>query len=337
MELRPDFPLRTERLDLRPHRMEDLDDLARFHGDPEVVRWIPWPQRDREATETALRAKLDQGVLREPGQWLVLAIEHRESATVIGEVLLKWESATDRQGELGFALGRDHQGQGYAAEAAREMLRLGFEDLGLHRIVGVCIEQNHDSARLLQRLGFRREARVVDSAFHKGAWVTQLVYGLTEDEWREPPASPDVDEILGLVRTFFAAFTSGDGVDERMAALRAILLPEAVVVRTCGLHPATYDVEGFIEPRRTLLTDGTLTEFSEHAVQGRVEVFGDVAHWFGSYTKDGLLHGEPRPGAGMKSIQLVRTDAGWRVSAAAWDDVRPGLHTEDHLAADLYL
>lgn len=331
------LPLRTDRLDLRPHRMEDLDDLLAFHGDPEVVRYVPWPVRDRAMTEQTLRTKLEQGSWREPGQWLVLAIELRSTSTVIGEVLLKHESDTDRAGELGFALGRSWQGLGLAAEAAREMLRVGFEELGLHRIVGVCIEQNSSSARLLERLGFRREARMVDSAFHKGEWVTQLLYALTEEEWRSGAPSADVSEVLSVVRTFFAAFESGEGADERLAALRAVMLPEAVVVRTCGQTPAVYDVDTFIEPRRALLTDGTLVDFSERAVQGRVDVFGDIAHWFGSYEKDGLLRGEPGAGQGMKSVQLVRTDAGWRVSAAAWDDLRDGVAATDHVAVERFV
>ena len=48
--LNPDLPRTTERLLLRVHRRDDLEDLVRFHGDPEVVRFIPWPQRDRAAT-----------------------------------------------------------------------------------------------------------------------------------------------------------------------------------------------------------------------------------------------------------------------------------------------
>lgn len=110
--LRPTYPLRTERLDLRPHRMDDLDDLYAFHSRPEVVRYTPWPVRDREETRKALEKKLAQDALTEAGQWLVLAIELRETGTVIGEVLLKWASETDRQGEIGYALQTDHQGKG---------------------------------------------------------------------------------------------------------------------------------------------------------------------------------------------------------------------------------
>ncbi len=180
------LPIETERLLLRVHRSDDLDDLVVFHSDPEVVRHVPWPVRDRAATEETLRVKLDQAELREPGQWLVLAVEHRETGRVIGEVLLKW--ASERQGELGFAFARDVHGQGYAAEAATAVLDLAFDGLGFHRVSAVVIEGNDASARLLGRLGFRQEARLVDGVHFKGAWATQLVFALLEDEWREPSA-----------------------------------------------------------------------------------------------------------------------------------------------------
>ena len=182
------LPIETDRLLLRPHRMSDLDDLVRFHGAAEVVRHVPWPVRDRAATEETLQVKLTQTELVAHGQWLVLAVELRATGAVIGEVLLKW--ASDRQGEVGFAFGSDHQGQGYAAEAATAMLRLGFDDLGFHRITAVCIEENVASARLLTRLGMRQEARLVDNVFFKGAWATQLVFAMLEDEWRARDGGP---------------------------------------------------------------------------------------------------------------------------------------------------
>lgn len=176
------LPLETDRLVLRPHRMADLDDLAAFHSDPEVVRFVPWPVRDRAATEETLRVKLTQTELLAHGQWLVLAVEARETGTVIGEVLLKW--ASDRQGEIGFAFARSHQGQGYAAEAATAMLGTAFDVLGFHRVSAVVIEGNGASVRLLTRLGFRQEARLVDGVHVKGGWATQLVFAMLDDEWR---------------------------------------------------------------------------------------------------------------------------------------------------------
>ncbi len=126
----PAYPVRTARLNLRPHRAGDLDDLVEFHGSPEVVRYLPWPVRHRDQTRAVLQTKLGQDALRVPGDWLVLAIELRETGMVVGEVLLKWVSEESRQGELGFAFHAAYQRQGLAAEAARAMLGLGFDGLG---------------------------------------------------------------------------------------------------------------------------------------------------------------------------------------------------------------
>lgn len=131
----------------------------------------------------------------------------------------------------------------------------------------------------------------------------------------------DEGTIEDLVATFFSAFTSGPGVDERMGALRAALLPEAVIVKTCGA-PAVYDVDGFLEPRRALLTGGILTGFREWPESGQTQVYGDIAHHFCAYAKEGVQDGVPFTGRGMKTLQFVRTAAGWRISAAAWDDER---------------
>jgi hypothetical protein len=143
-----------------------------------------------------------------------------------------------------------------------------------------------------------------------------------------PDTAADIGEIEGLVKAFFGAFTSGPDSARRLDTLRSVLLPGAVIVRTCGMEPAVYDVEGFIAPRAALLSGGTLVDFEEWPLSGRTDVFGDIAHWFGAYAKEGVQGGEPFTGRGMKSLQFVRTAEGWRISAAAWDDERPGVIVE---------
>jgi hypothetical protein len=131
--------------------------------------------------------------------------------------------------------------------------------------------------------------------------------------------------IADLVRTFFAAFTSGPDSIARLDALRAGFLPEAVIIRTCGGQPAVYGVDAFIAPRQALLSGGTLVDFREWELSGRTEVFGDIAQHFCSYAKAGVQDGRPFTARGMKTLQFVRTSTGWRISAAAWDDERDGL------------
>jgi hypothetical protein len=131
--------------------------------------------------------------------------------------------------------------------------------------------------------------------------------------------------INGIVQTFFAAFASGPDCGARLDALRALFLPEAVIVRTCGSEPVRYGVDGFIAPRQALLAGGTLVDFREWELSGHTELFGDIAHYFGSYAKAGVQDGTPFTARGMKTLQFVRTSEGWRISAVAWDDEREGL------------
>ncbi len=104
---------------------------------------------------------------------------------MIGEVLLKWASETSRQGELGYALHTGYHGRGLAAEAAGAVLRLGFEELGLHRICANVINGNAASAKLLTRLGMRQEGHLVENVFFKGEWCDELVFALLAREWRD--------------------------------------------------------------------------------------------------------------------------------------------------------
>ena len=155
-------------------------------------------------------------------------------------------------------------------------------------------------------------------------------YGGTVMSDAGPTKATDDDRaaIDGIVATFFAAFTSGPGAPARLDALRQAFLPEAVIVRTGGGEPTVYGVESFIAPRQELLTNGTLTDFREWELSGHTEVFGDIAQHFCSYAKAGVQQGTAFTGRGMKTLQFVRTAAGWRISAAAWDDERDGLAIE---------
>lgn len=147
----------------------------------------------------------------------------------------------------------------------------------------------------------------------------------------ESPFDPESDRaaIAGLVETFFAAFTSAPDAAERLDALRGLFVPGAVIVRTCGTEPTVYDVDGFIAPRAALLAGGTLSDFREWPLDGRTDVFGDIAQHFGTYAKSWVQDGTPMTGRGMKTLQFIRTSAGWRISAAAWDDEREGLSIPD--------
>ena len=179
--LRPEYPIETERLLLRPYREDDIDVLHDIQSRPEVVRYLYWEPRTREKVEQVIRDSTDRIDGEDSG--LTLAIQPRGSDTMVGDVVLMYRSEVHRQGEIGFVLHPDHQGHGYATEAAREMLRLGFEQLSLHRIVGRLEARNSASAAVLKRLGMRLEGHLHENEWVKGEWQSELVYAMLETEW----------------------------------------------------------------------------------------------------------------------------------------------------------
>jgi RimJ/RimL family protein N-acetyltransferase len=188
--LRPAYPIRTPRLILRPFTPDDLDAVHAYHSDPDVVRYLYWQVApDREASARALAGKLGHGTLSEAGQSLILAVEH--DGVVVGEMVLKWLDRQHGQGEIGFVLNPAYQGHGYATEAADAVLGLAFDGLGLHRVIGRCDARNTGSARVMERLGMRREAHFVQNERFKGEWGDELVYAILASEYRRRPVAPD--------------------------------------------------------------------------------------------------------------------------------------------------
>jgi RimJ/RimL family protein N-acetyltransferase len=112
-------------------------------------------------------------------------MELRDGGTMIGDVGLTWLSERRQQGEIGFVVHPDFHGRGLAREGATEILRLGFEHFGLHRVIGRCDPRNEASARLMRRLGMRQEAHFVQNEIFKGDWGDELVFAMLAAEWAD--------------------------------------------------------------------------------------------------------------------------------------------------------
>jgi RimJ/RimL family protein N-acetyltransferase len=181
--LRLSYPIITDRLILRPFTEDDLDALYAYQSLPEVVRYLYWGVRDRAETAEALVKRISMTQLEKEGDGVVLAVLLRETGELVGDVNLQWLSDEHEQGEFGFVFNPAYHGHGYAREAATEMLRLGFEGLGLHRIIGRCDGRNEASARLMAKLGMRREAHFVENEIVKGEWTDELVFAMLAPEW----------------------------------------------------------------------------------------------------------------------------------------------------------
>ena len=187
----PSWPIETARLLLRPFLGSDLEALHAIHGDAENARWLYNDPRTLGETRELLALKTAGSALRCEGEWLSAAVELRATKELVGDISLLWASVPHRQGELGFVFHRGHQGSGYATEAAWPLLAFAFEIVGLHGVSGRLEPRNRGSARVLEKLGMRREAHLVENEWVKGEWQSELVYAVLAREWRDGSAGTE--------------------------------------------------------------------------------------------------------------------------------------------------
>ena len=174
------WPVATERLRLRPHNADDAEWLHELYSRPDVARYLldePWTA---EVTHDKLTERLAKTDIDGETGALALVIEH--DGVPIGDVALWLTDHEHRQGEIGWVLDPAHGGQGFASEAVRAVLALGFDHYRLHRITAVMDARNSASAALARRVGLRLEAHHVQDWFSKVEWTDTLIFARLASE-----------------------------------------------------------------------------------------------------------------------------------------------------------
>lgn len=138
----------------------------------------------------------------------------------------------------------------------------------------------------------------------------------------------DVDakaEIDRLTDSFFALFSNREGVRPDLGKIFDLFVPNGLIAKCTGPDPEISTLHEFIAPRQELLTNGSLTEFSESETSERTQIFGNIAQRLSTYQKRGCLEGVPFATRGVKTFQFLRARTGWRILSVSWDDEREGL------------
>ena len=178
--------LETERLILRRFTPEDVDLLAEMDSDPEVMRYLtggtPTP-REKIATETLPRALNDYARGDDLGRWA--AIEKATGAFIGWFGLRRHEDSPPGEVELGYRLRRSAGGKGYATEGSRALIRKGFAELGVQRVVANTMTVNRASRRVMEKLGmthvrtyFLDWPEAIEGSEHG-----DVEYALRKEEW----------------------------------------------------------------------------------------------------------------------------------------------------------
>jgi RimJ/RimL family protein N-acetyltransferase len=178
------WPVRTERLTLRPATPEDAEATWAYRTEPSVARWTTRLAVDRE----------EYGEWYASPEWLDSRVVIERDGVLIGELALEvkdgWaqvevsDRAAGTEAEIGWVLAPEHQGQGLGREAVEALLAICFEQLGLRRVVAGMFADNEASRRLAERVGMRREAHKVRDSLHRElGWLDGFEYALLAEEW----------------------------------------------------------------------------------------------------------------------------------------------------------
>ncbi|MBR9920478.1 MAG: GNAT family N-acetyltransferase [Bacteroidetes bacterium] len=175
--------IHTDRLLLRPIELRDKEAVFAYRSDPEANKYQGWVPESPEEVEAFI--KKNPSDFNEAESWFQLVLVDKENGAVIGDVGIHFTGDQNRQCELGVTLSKAKQGCGFAREAMHAVMKYLFTELNKHRIFASVDPANRSSIRLLERLGFRKEAHFRESLFFKGEWVDDVVYGLLAKEWVE--------------------------------------------------------------------------------------------------------------------------------------------------------
>lgn len=178
-----DLPLETPRLILRDFTARDFDAVHAYSSREEVTRFLVWGPNTTLQSKQTIRAYLDDQK-ESPRHNFDLAIVRKAeglrgaSQHLIGGVGLKLVDWENRTAEIGYVLHPDYWGEGYALEAAQTVAHAGFADLGLQRIIATCDQRNKASARVMEKLGMRREGVFRGSKYIQGEWADEFLYAV---------------------------------------------------------------------------------------------------------------------------------------------------------------
>ena len=181
-------PLLTERLVLRSFTLEDAADVQRLAGDPDVASTLPnmpHPYEDGMAEEW-MRSCSER---YEKDEALNFAITLRVDKYFIGGIAVRLDQE-NKEGELGYWIGKPYWNRGYMTEAARAVVAYSFKVLKLNRIHAKYFTRNAASKRVMEKIGMRY-ANFFPQDVEKGYLEDTVQYSILKCKFIEDEDRPD--------------------------------------------------------------------------------------------------------------------------------------------------
>ena len=150
------FPILTERLSIKPLVLADIDTFVAYRQDPDIARFQGWAITYSKNQAIDLIQSQAGSVFPEKGEWLQLAIYILLGQELVGDLAIKSVEDADATFELGFTIAKQHQGQGFAKEAASKLMTYLVSEAGAFKFIATTDSRNNASIKMLSALGFKQ-------------------------------------------------------------------------------------------------------------------------------------------------------------------------------------
>ncbi|MGE5108317.1 MAG: GNAT family N-acetyltransferase [Sphingobacteriales bacterium] len=288
----------TPRLLLNKLTVSDTELILELVNSPEWIKFIG--NRNIKTTEEAI--PYIQKIIDNPAinYWVV---KIQDQQIPIGIVTFIKRDYLDHH-DIGFAFLAKYTKQGYAYEATAAVLNDVIKDAAHTHILATTVKENTNSIQLLEKLGFQFNNEIN----HEDEML--LVYSVTTDKLF----------INHLTKIFFSIFTNSKQQQPDWNIIHSICLPETIIIKKSDATEIVYSLDTFIEPRKKILSDGTLTEFEEKETNEETKIVGNIAQRWSKYQKTGYLNGNYFKEYGNKLFQFIKTQNGWKINSLIWED-----------------
>jgi RimJ/RimL family protein N-acetyltransferase len=290
--------LTSERLTLRPLSLTDADFIFELVNTPDWIKFIG----DRNVTSKEKAGTFVQRVMDNPNvnYWVV---SMKDNGAPLGIVSLVKRDYLEYH-DVGFAFLPNHTKQGYAYEASLAFLKGLARQNSFPKILATTIKENSKSIALLKKLGF---------SFEKELHIDNEVLNIFS-------ISEDQIVIDSITNSFFQTFTNAKGRVPDLNEIYNLCLPQALIIKKTAEGEEVYNIRSFVEPRKTLLTDGALSDFEEKEISQETKIINGIAQRHSVYGKSGVINGTRFKQTGNKFFQFVKTLGGWKINALIWQD-----------------
>jgi RimJ/RimL family protein N-acetyltransferase len=287
----------TQRLVLSEIKPSDAEFILELVNTPEWIEFIG----TRNVRNIADSNEYIDQIISNPKSnfWVVRTKNHQFAIGIITFIKKDYLDYYD----IGFAFLSEHTNKGYAYEASYAVLHDAIKHFNYTNILATTVATNNRSIKLLKKLGLQFYKQIENEK------EQLMVYSITADKF-------NIDQ---LTKSFYSIFKNSNNQKPDWSLIHTICLPETIIIKSSNKEEI-YNLNTFVEPRKKILSDGTLTEFEEYETVEETRILDNIAQRYSYFQKQGYLNKTYFEEKGNKLFQYVKTTNGWKISSVLWED-----------------